>query len=433
MQDSDHIKSELLVRKNFLFFKSYETIRTLILIKEILALYGDNINAMHHLATGEKPALVNPSVAIYNSNDFSFHFLEKINSFLVKNKPFVVSEFNNYLSNLLDRQLREIFGTTVTLVPYLPMSDTFARKLHALQQFQATGLHNPFSKYEVRMISEKEFTELEQIPENVIYLYLEEGSRYQAKLSLAGQIVPSSFDHFMNNNLADEFAFSLDPTDIVLNYALVERERVVEAVITRDQVTNLVKHIDCGTLATNLYNLLADSKRELNTEGNHLDLPYLLETLKATGQEGIPFFSVDGFAGHVFTILPVNDEIGTSEYCLLQSNTANELHRHHAYNGKQWVEHDKSEHVYTLAALVNLFNEFYAADTKDDRRIAIYEELFSLAPLSTEEKKAILSKIDSAPIHIYLCHYQPRTVSHKISTRLLDFQPAITNILLLGY
>ncbi|WP_019215720.1 hypothetical protein [Legionella tunisiensis] len=399
-----------------------------------LALYGDNINAMHHLSTGEKPGLVNPSVAIYNSNDFLFTFPK--NKFIsCKNKPFSVGEFNNYLSNLLDRQLREIFGTTVILVPYLPMSDTFARSLRALQEFQATALHNPFRNHEVRIVSEKEYMDLEQLPENIIYLYLEEESLYQAKFSLAGQIILSSFEHSINNDLVDEFAFSLEPVDIILNFALLERERVVEAVISRDQITNLVKHIDCGTLATNLYDLLSHSKRELNTEGNHLDLPYLLDILRTTEEEGIPFFSVDGFAGHVFTILPVNDEIGTSEYCILQSNTANELQRQNAYNGKQWVENNKSERVYTLETLVDFFNEFYDADTQDDRKIAIYEELFSLAPLSIEEKKAILSKVESAPIHIYLCHYQPQTVSHKISTRLLDFQPPdITNpLLVVGY
>ncbi|STX40315.1 Uncharacterised protein [Legionella donaldsonii] len=433
MQDNSRMKSELLLRKNFLFFKSFETIRTLILIKDVLALYGDNINAMHHLATGEKPELVNPSVAIYNSNDFSFHFSDKIGAFLAKRKKFDVADFNNYLSHLLDRQLREIFGTTVHLVPYKPMSAKFAQDLLALQQFQATGFHNPFHSYEVRMVSERDYAELEQLPKNVIYLYLEEGSHYQAKLSLDGQIILSSFDHALHQDFVDEFAFSLDPADIILNFSLIERERVVEAVITRDQITNLVKHIDCGTLATNLYNLLADSKTELNTEGNYLDLHHLHKMMDTTDQEGIPFFSVDGFAGHVFTILPINDDIGTSEYCILQSNTAHELQRHNAYNGKQWVENDKSERVYTLEMLVSLFNEFYATDTENERRIAIYEDLFSLAPLNTEEKKAILSKIDSAPIHIYLCHYQPKTVSQKISTRLLDFQSPITNIVLVGY
>ncbi|HHF7344750.1 TPA: hypothetical protein ACPSKB_003210 [Legionella feeleii] len=433
MQDNGRMKGELLLRKNFLFFKSFETIRTLILIKNILALYGDNINAMHHLSTGEKPELVNPSIAIYNSNDFSFHFSDKVTAFFAKTEPFDVVKYNKYLSDLLDRQLREIFGSAVVTVPYIPMSKEFEQIIHALQAFQTTTTSNPFHNYKIIIVSEKNYVELEEIPEKVVYLFLEKEGKYQAKFSLAGQRVATSFYQPTGSELIDEFAFSLDAADIVLDYALNERERVVEAVITRDQITNLVEHIDCGTLATNIFNLLADSKRELDTAGNHLDFSYLLETLNSTRDEGIPFFNVDGFAGHVFTILPVNDEIGTSEYCILQSNTANELHRHHAYNGKQWVENNKSEHVYTLEALVNLFNEFYSADTKDDRKIAIYEELFSLAPLSKEEKKAILSKIESAPIHIYLCHYQPQTVSHKISTRLLDVQPAITNILVVGY
>lgn len=433
MQDTNNIKSDLLLRKNFLFFKSYETIRTLFLIKNILALYGDNINAMHHLSTGEKPELVNSSVAIYNSNDFSFHFSDKIASFFAKTKPFDVFKFNKYLSDLLDRQLREIFGSTVVAVPYMPMNKEFERLIHALQAFQATAINNPFHIYKFMVVSEKEYAELEQIPENVVYLYLDEEQSYQAKLSLAGQRVATSFDHSTDSELIDEFAFSLDTADIVLNYALNERERVVEALITRDQITNLVKHIDCGTLAQNIYNLLSNSKYELNTAGNHLDFSYLLEILNSSRDEGIPFFNVDGFAGHVFTILPIDDEHGTSDYCILQSNTANELHRHHAYNGKQWVEAHKSQCVYTLKNLVSLFNEFYAADTPDAKRIEIYEELFSLAPLSTEERAAILVKIKDAPIHIYLCHYQPTTVSQKISARLLDYQVDRSDTLIVGY
>lgn len=418
MQSIDEIELSL---NSSSFFKKTKKITTLTLIKNILSLYGDSINLMDCLATGKAPLLMNSSVAIYNAGDKAYEFVDLIEKFITEMEGFDRASFNRFLTKQLKEQMALIFGKLVLLEPIPALSESAEEFLLNLRHYQNNESLNPFFNFSIRIMKEKEFSQVRTVPKNELY-FCPLVKAYSAKFQFDELCYTIGFQDKNDKPLIDELVSALEIEHILLTFALAQRERLTTAIIKRDRIFNLVKHIDCGSLQTNLNTLLSNGEAiRIPLRHNYLTISDLSLALERTEASYVAYLLVEGFAGHIFTLMPVNDTT-TSSYVILQSNVANELERKHAFNAIDWVESDNSQRVYSLDCLVGLFNEFYSDETAKERKIEIYEQLFSLYSLTADESQRILSKCNEFPLKIAVGYYRPDKVFNLVLSRLCQFQ-----------